>query len=92
MFDMAKYAEFYCQQVVNILRQRFNKFRQNLLQQFEIDPLEYISAPSLSNALMEKNAYIGHNLYKVGGVVRDYLAGAVYMEADVWNATIVSGK
>ena len=78
-FDMWKYASFYCQQDVNILRLGFNEFRNGFIQDFNIDPFNYISISSLANEVFNKNVYYPNgNLYKIGGHVRKFCSHAVY--------------
>ena len=48
-FDMWKYASFYCQQDVKILRLGFNQFGQGIIKDFNIDPFKFISISSLAN-------------------------------------------
>ena len=48
-FDMWKYASFYCQQDVNILRLGCNEFRNGFIKDFNIDPFKFISISSLAN-------------------------------------------
>ena len=78
-FDMWKYAEFYCQQDVRILRLGFNEFRKGFLKDFNIDPFDYISISSLANEVFNQRVYYPNkNLYKLGGHVRQFCARAVY--------------
>jgi hypothetical protein len=48
-FDMRSYAHFYCQQDVRILREGFNKFREDLCSEFNIDVKEFISISGVAN-------------------------------------------
>ena len=78
-FDMYKYAEFYCQQDVNILRQAFNKFAEDFKKEFHIDPFEFVSISSLANEVFKQRVYYPNgNLYEVGGHVREFMAQAVH--------------
>ena len=78
-FDMYTYAEFYCKQDVNILRQAFNQFAEDFKKEFSIDPFDFISISSLANEVFKQNVYYPNgNLYEVGGHVREFLAQAVY--------------
>ncbi len=78
-FDMWKYASFYCQQDVNILRLGFNEFRNGFIKDFDIDPFNYISISSLANEVFNKKVfYPNGNLYKIGGHVRKFCSHAVY--------------
>ena len=77
-FYMYKYAEFYCKQDVNILRQAFNKFASDFKKEFNINPFEFISISSLANEVFKRNVYYPNgNLYEVGGHVREFMAQAV---------------
>ena len=67
-FDMYKYAEFYCQQDVTILREAFNKFASDFTNEFNINPFDFISISSLANEVFNQNVYYPNgNLYTVGG-------------------------
>ena len=78
-FDMWKYASFYCQQDVNILRVGFNQFRDGFIKDFNIDPFNYISISSLANEVFNQRVYYPNgNLYKIGGHVRKFCSHAVY--------------
>ena len=78
-FDMYKYAEFYCNQDVRILRESFNIFRTGFKSDFNIDVFKFISISSLANEVFRQNVYIpNHNLYKLGGHVRHFCSKAVY--------------
>ncbi len=78
-FDMWLYCSFYCKQDVNILRQGFNKFRNDFKKEFNIDPFEFVSISSLANEVFNRRVYYPNkNLYKVGGIVRKFCSQAVY--------------
>ena len=78
-FDMYRYAEFYCQQDVNILREAFNKFASDFINEFNINPFKFISISSLANEVFKQRVYYPNgNLYEVGGHVREFMAQAVY--------------
>ena len=78
-FDMWKYASFYCQQDVKILRLGFNQFRQGCIKDFKLDPFEFISISSLANEYFNRNVYYPNgNLYKLGGHIRKFCAQAIY--------------
>ena len=63
---MSKYASFYCQQDVNILRLGFNAFRQGFIKDFNIDSFKYISISSLANEVFNQRVYYPNtNLYKM---------------------------
>ena len=78
-FDMWKYASFYCQQDVTILRLGYNTFREGFIKDFNIDPFNYISISSLANEVFNQRVYYpNRNLYKVGGVIRQFCSKAVH--------------
>ena len=79
-FDMRKYAEFYCEQDVNVLRLGYNEFRDATLQDpIKLDVDDFISAASMANEYMMQNVFRPNgNLFEVSGVVLDFLMGAVY--------------
>lgn len=78
-FDLEKYALFYCMRDVLILQQGFNKFRVLCLKELDIDVYDYISAPSVANAVMEKRVYFPNkNLYDLGGIPREFISRCVY--------------
>ena len=78
-FDMYKYAEFYCQQDVNILRQAFNKFADDFAKEFDINPFDFISISSLANEVFKRKVYYPNgNLFEVGGHLREFMSKAVY--------------
>ena len=77
-FDMIKYAEFYCQQDVRVLRVSFEKFCHDFNNEFNLNPKNFISAPSLANEVFNVNVYYPNgNLYKVGGHVRLFMQKAI---------------
>jgi hypothetical protein len=73
-FDMKLYAQFYCMQDVEILRQGFNKFREQIMLDFDgIDIVDFLTISALTDELIHKYVYVPNtNLYKVGGVVREF--------------------
>ena len=78
-FDMWRYASFYCQQDVRILRLGFTEFRKGFVKDFKIDPFKFISISSLANEVFNRNVYYpNRNLFKVGGHLRVFLSRAVY--------------
>ncbi|WP_300712471.1 DNA polymerase, partial [uncultured Brachyspira sp.] len=78
-FDMYKYAEFYCQQDVNILRIGFEKLREGFKENFNINLYKFISISSLANEVFNQKVYYPNgNLYKLGGHVRHFCSKAIY--------------
>ena len=78
MFDMWKYAQFYCQQDVRILRLSFTAFSNGFIKDFKIDPHNFISISSLANEVFNQHVYYNHNLYRIGGIVRKFCSHAIY--------------
>lgn len=79
VFDMYKYASFYCKKDVEVLKQGLNIFCDSIKSDFEIDAINYLSVSSIADAIFNKQVYskIG-NLYRVGGIVREFLSYAVH--------------
>ena len=78
-FDMKKYAEFYCNQDVRILKDGFNKFRIDTLKEpIALDVDMFISAPSLANAYFTEHVYSKtNNMQQYSGVPRAFIQKAV---------------
>ena len=78
LFDMEKYSTFYCMQDVRILRDGFERFRKDLLQEFDIDAYYFVSISSIANRLFEKEVYWKNkNLYDLAGTPREFISRAV---------------
>ena len=78
-FDMYKYAEFYCQQDVTILRLGFEKFCEDFYYEFEIQPKEFVSISALANEVFRQRVYVPNgNLYEYGGIVQKFIQKAVH--------------
>ena len=78
-FNMKEYVKFYCNQDVNILAQGFDKFRNDCLNELNIDVDKVLTAPSLANKYFEDNLYYHiPNFYKYSGIVRAFIQKAVY--------------
>ena len=78
-FDMWLYASFYCKQDVNILRLGFMKFRDGFIDDFQLDPFNFISISSIANEVFNQHVYYPNGqLYQVGGIVREFMSKAVY--------------
>jgi hypothetical protein len=72
-FDLWKYAEFYCQQDVDVLRQGFQIFRQGLKDDFDVDAIDFISNCSIAYEVLKKKVfYPNGNVYELGGVVQKF--------------------
>lgn len=76
-FDMLAYAEFYCKQDVNILRLGFNALRAGFIDDFKLDPYDFLTISSLSNEVFNKRVYFGNDLYELGGNVRLFCSQAI---------------
>ncbi|KKP78372.1 MAG: hypothetical protein UR73_C0001G0012 [candidate division WS6 bacterium GW2011_GWF1_35_23] len=72
MFDTKKYAIFYCNQDVNILRQGMNIMKKETLQMFGLNVNNYISIPQIANDLMLKNK-VYENVFKISGSAREFI-------------------
>ena len=78
LFDLEKYSTFYCMQDVRILRDGFERFRSDLLQEFDIDAYHFVSISSIANRLFEKEVYWKNkNLYDLAGTPREFISRAV---------------
>ena len=77
-FNMRTYAEFYCEQDVRILQEGFMKFRQLLLNQFNLDAFNFVSISSIANRYMELNCYWkNNNLYDLANTPRDFISRCI---------------
>lgn len=77
-FDMRKYAEFYCQQDIRILKKGFEFFRDSLLNEFKLDAYDFLSISSIANRYMELNCYFpNNNLYDLSNKPRDFMARCI---------------
>ena len=77
-FDMYKYAIFYCEQDVRILRLSFEKITDGFMKEFNIDVRKVLTTPSLANQFFTKSVYIPNgNMYSIGGHVREFVARAI---------------
>lgn len=75
-FDHKKYAIFYCEQDVNVLRQGYEKFRELMYSITQIDVDNVISLPSLADKyLLEYGCFKG--VYHVKCHIREFMQGAV---------------
>ena len=74
---MVEYVKFYNIQDVRILQQGFETFADILINNFEINPFEVLTAPSLSNIYFNKHIYADRNIMMYSGVLREYIQSAV---------------
>ena len=78
LFNMKVYATFYNEQDVRILKQGFMKFRELLLNQFNLDAFNFISISSIANRYMELNCYWKNkNLYDLANTPRDFISRCI---------------
>lgn len=79
IFDMRKYARFYCCKDVEVLKAGVNMFIESIRQDFGIEATNYLSISSIADAIFNKKVYNRiDNLYKVSGIVREFLSYAVH--------------
>ena len=77
-FDIQAYCKFYCMQDVRILHDGFERFRKDLLSEFDIDAYYFVSISSIANRLFEKEVYWKNkNLYDLAGTPREFISRAV---------------
>ena len=77
-FDMKKYALFYCNQDVRILREGFGKFRTDMLEALDLDCIESLSISSVADKYFKREIYCKNgNLYEVSGVLQKNLSKCV---------------
>ena len=68
-FDMRKYALFYCNQDVKILREGFCKFRSDIIAALQLDCIESLSISSLADKYFKQKIYYPNGkLYEVSGI------------------------
>lgn len=78
-FDMYKYAEFYCQQDVRILREAFEKLCDGFKNEFKIDVKSKLTTPAIAAEYFKQNVYVPNgNMFEVGGHVREFMSRAIY--------------
>ena len=79
LFDMEKYALFYCEQDVRILAEGVIKFNTMCREALNIDCLNSVSISGLANKYFEHHVYFkNNNIYKVGGNVRKFIMKSIY--------------
>lgn len=79
LFDMQRYAEFYCKKDVEVLKAGVEMFTESIQKDFGIDAKQYLSISSIADAIFNKEVYSKiPNLYRVGGIVREFLSYAVH--------------
>ena len=77
-FDMKKYALFYCNQDVRILREGFCKFRCDMLEALDIDCIKSLSISSVADKYFKREIYYKNgNLYEVSGILQRNISKCV---------------
>lgn len=79
-WDVRGYTLFYCNRDVDILRKGFMSFRNMCKEQFNVDPLNYMTISALSNDVFMREAYspIISNLYYVHGPLNEFIKRSIY--------------
>ena len=78
-FDMYKYAEFYCLQDVNILKQAFNKFAKNMALEFNINVFDELTISGIAYHLFRDNVFVKNgNLYELSGHIQHFIRKSVH--------------
>ena len=78
-FDMKKYALFYCNQDVRILREGLIKFRTDMIEALGLDCIESLSISSVADKYFKREIYYKNgNLYEVSGVLQKNLSKCVH--------------
>jgi hypothetical protein len=72
LVDIKKYTIHYCNQDINILKQSYMTFRQQIKEITELDILNLISLPQLSDEYF-KSQGVYDNCYKISGVAQDFI-------------------
>ena len=77
-FDMEVYSNYYCMQDINILKQGFERFRNDLLREFSLDAYDLVSISSIANAYFERNVYWKNgNLYDLANTPREFISRCI---------------
>lgn len=76
MFDKVGYAKFYCERDVELLYKGMSIFRENMISEFKLDSLSYLTISSVANDyLMKQGCFDG--VYKLGGARREFIQATV---------------
>jgi hypothetical protein len=75
-FDKLEYAKFYCDRDVELLYEGYNIFRKNIIKEFDLDPLCYLTISSLSNDYLMKSGCF-KDVYKIGDMAREFIQASV---------------
>ncbi len=77
-FNMKKYAVYYCNQDVAILRKGFEWFRDSLKTEFGLDVHHFVSISSIANRYMEMKCYwLNGNLYDLSNTPREFISRCI---------------
>ena len=77
MFDLMKYTEYYCKRDVAITCVGFLTFCDSIYHHFNINPLNYLTLPSVAYKLLEKTLS-GKNIWEYSGDVKATISKAIY--------------
>ena len=78
-FDMWKYAQFYCERDVNILRLGHESFVNQVKEALNMNVFDYLTAPALANAYFEREVYQKNpKIKRFGGKVAAFIRQAIY--------------
>lgn len=78
-FDMKKYALFYCNQDVKILREGLCKFRKDMIEALDLDCIESLSISSVADKYFKREIYFKNgNLYEVSGILLKNMSKCVH--------------
>lgn len=96
-FNYRKYAEFYCDMDVKVLAQGYLKFRSFLMEEHDMDALNYLTISSYADEYFKgKSCYEG--VYEIGGDLREFMqedvvGGRVMMNSNKkYNVKFKKGK
>lgn len=78
-FNMIKYAQFYCERDVDVLRRCVDMFHQQVMDSFQIDCHRVISISSIADKYLRKMAYYPFGeMFVYANHIRDFLLDAVH--------------
>lgn len=75
-FSHMKYAQFYCERDVNVMRHGYETFREWVLQQLNIDIDDFLTISSISNEYFKKTGCF-KDCYYLDGIARHYIQKTV---------------
>ena len=74
--DIIKYSSKYCAMDCQVLKDGYNKFRENILQVTGLDINNYVSLASIANAYFEKEG-VYNNVHQLNGIPREFIQKCV---------------